>query len=165
MGGFTLTKRSFHFQQCKSVALFLRECIELIPPSAIFSLARHAISFLMNLQTTVVGSQLTDTFSAFSLCFFAAASSNCDASLSASSEESGAGSNPALCCGPLLLMSNISCHYFFLAETQQRAGHWSLCRCSAYPPALPLREQTRKHLQGEAARGTGVEKTSLLFHN
>jgi hypothetical protein len=48
-----------------------------------------------------------------------------------------------------LSMSNISCHNLFLAETQQRAGHWSLRLCSAYPPARHLREQTWKQLQGE----------------
>ena len=141
MEGFTLTKRSFDFQPCKTVALLLRECIELISPTAIFSLARCAISFLMNSSSTVVRSHCpiySQTRSRlFRFGFSAAASCNCDASLSASSEESGAGGNPTLCCGPSLSMSNISCQDFFLAETQQRAGHWSRRRCSAYPRPGP----------------------------
>ena len=68
--GFTLTKGSLYFQPLKSVALFLRECVELIQPTAIFSFERRVISFLMNLQSTVVGSQLPDTFSAVSFRFF-----------------------------------------------------------------------------------------------
>jgi hypothetical protein len=89
MEGFTLTKWSFDFQPCKTVALLLRECIELIPPSAIFSLARCTISFLMNLQSTVVGPSSQTRSRLFRFAFFAAASSNCDASLSASPKNRG----------------------------------------------------------------------------
>jgi hypothetical protein len=145
MEGFTLTKRSFDFQPCETVALLLRECIELIQPSAIFSLARCTISFLMNLQSTVVGSQLTDTFSAFSLCFFAAASSNVMHRYRHHSKNQGQAATlhyaAALHCPSQTFLANI---FFWL---KGRPLVTASLQC--LPPARPLREQTRKQLQGE----------------